>query len=58
MSALLTRDRVVTLDKATKALRKSTDEVSHFIERHPGHFRLLGDPPTVVFEAVEASGRR
>ena len=58
LSALLTRDRVVTLDKATKALRKSTDEVSHFIERHPGHFRLLGDPPTVVFEAVEASGRR
>lgn len=58
LSALLSSDRVVTLDQATRALRKSPDEVSHFIERHPGHFRLLGDPPTVVFEAVEAGGGR
>jgi hypothetical protein len=58
LSALLAQHPVLTLDEAARALQCPAESVAATVQRHSGHFVLLGQPPQVVFRTVTASETR
>jgi hypothetical protein len=55
LNSLLLHNPMVPLKDAAQALGRSPAEVAECVRRHTGHFGLLGQPPTMLFRAVDAS---
>ncbi|MGQ0633701.1 MAG: hypothetical protein ACT4QC_03745 [Planctomycetaceae bacterium] len=55
LSALLTDRHLMPLTEAAQALGRSSDDLVAAVGRHPSHFRLIGEPPQIVFRAVETT---
>jgi hypothetical protein len=55
LSELLSDQHLLPLEDAARALGQPRHHVAETIQRHPSHFRLIGEPPHIVFRAVETS---
>ena len=53
LGTLLSEQSMVLLEDAARQLQKPADALVSVAQRHPGQFRLLGQPPTAVFRTVE-----
>ena len=55
LNLLLAQTPLLKLHDAAQALQRPVVEVIATVGRHPDHFGLLGEPPTVLFRVIEST---
>lgn len=51
----LTTTPLAPLEEAAHTLQRPVDELADVVQRHPEYFRLLGQPPALLFRAVDST---
>lgn len=55
LNGLLVQQPMLPLEDAARALAKPADEIIAAVGRHPDLFRLLGQPPTMLFRPIKTT---